>query len=61
MRHQDTGLTIICYFERVVDILIICMDRGLALSLNVSLVIQIWRGLPQLNIVMYRSFLHIEQ
>ena len=34
-------MTILCYFERIVQIVKICMDRGSCLSRNVSLIIQI--------------------
>jgi len=54
-------VTTACYFERVVSILKICMDRGLCLSRNVSLIIQIWRGLLVLNGGMYQAFVHIDQ
>ena len=52
-------MTTFYYFERDVYILIICMDRGSCLSQNVSLIIQIWRGLFVLNGDMYQAFLHI--
>jgi len=59
--HQDTSVTTVCCFERVVPILIICMDRGSCLSRNVSLIIQIWRGLLLLNGGMYQAFVHVDQ
>jgi len=51
----------VCYFECVVDTLKIFMDRGSRLSRNVSLLIQIWRGLLVLNGGMCQAFLHIDQ
>ena len=54
-------MTTVSYFERVVYILNICADRGLCLSRNVGLIIQIWMGLLLLSGVMYQAFVYIDQ
>jgi hypothetical protein len=54
-------VTTVCFFERVVSILKICVDRGSCLSRNVSLIIQVWRGLLLLNGGMYQAFVHIDK
>ena len=54
-------MTTFCCFERVVYIVIICMDRGSCLSRNVSLILQIWRGLLQFNGGMCQVFENIDQ
>jgi len=54
-------VTIICCFELVVSILIICMGSGSRLSRNVSLIIPIWRGLLVLNGGMYQAFVHVDE
>jgi len=54
--RQDTSVKIVCCFERVVSLLIICTGCGSCLSRNVSLIIQIWRGLLVLNGGMYQTF-----
>ena len=53
-------MTTVCYFEFVVSILIICMDRGSCLSRSVSLIIQILREIL-LNGSVYQAFIHIDQ
>ena len=59
--EQDTNVTNICCFERVVSILKIFIDRSSCLLQNVSLIIQIRRGFLLLNGGMYRELVHIDQ
>jgi len=59
--HQHTIEKTVCYFERVISILNICMNWGSCLTRNVGLITQIWRELLLLNVGMYQALVHIDQ
>ena len=52
--HQNTSVTAVCWLQHVVSFLIIFMDRGSCFSRNVSLIIQIWKGLFYSTAACYR-------
>jgi len=58
---QDKSVKTVCCFEHFLYILIIYVGRASFLSRNVSLIIQIGRGLFLFSGAMFQSFIHIDQ